>query len=162
MNAAGLRRILIYEAALAEPFPELVDPLSHGVRLYQPSTRAVLRCVLLRQSTYRIFEGMNSLKPLRARAKMTVNALALAIGVKPVTVYAWESGRNDIPSKAARRIVSALAAAGTQTCLDELYAPAADIEAGHQTAAAATLRASRPSRAASPVAAAVAAFEASK
>lgn len=64
---------------------------------------------------------MNYLRVLRTRANLTVQQVADILGVKPVTVYAWESGRNVILPEIGKRLVSELACDGVEPTLDQLY-----------------------------------------
>lgn len=65
---------------------------------------------------------MNNLRALRTKANVSVQTLAERLGVRTVTVYAWESGRNLIDSETGKRIVCALEDAGLAVTLDQLYA----------------------------------------
>lgn len=65
---------------------------------------------------------MNNLRALRTQANLSVQTLSEQLGVRTVTVYAWESGRNLIDPETGKRIVSALEAAGLSVTLDQLYA----------------------------------------
>lgn len=64
---------------------------------------------------------LNQLRALRTRAAISVPDLAKEIGVKSVTVYAWEAGRNALPAAVGKQILKVLATKGVQSTLDELF-----------------------------------------
>jgi DNA-binding transcriptional regulator YiaG len=71
---------------------------------------------------------MNQLRTLRNAANLSVPELASELGVKPVTVYAWEAGRNAVSVPAAKDILRVLALHGVQSTLDELFNDCAESE----------------------------------
>ena len=71
---------------------------------------------------------MNSLRTLRNKAGLSVTELADAIGVRPVTVYAWENGQNRLQIEPAKAVILALRSAGVVATLDELFASPDKIE----------------------------------
>lgn len=65
---------------------------------------------------------MIKLRQLRKQAGMTLDQFAGSMGVSPVTVVAWESGRRCLKPDPAKRALDVLAEHGVYATLDTLYA----------------------------------------
>lgn len=67
---------------------------------------------------------MNNLRKLRKQARISRNDFAAALGVRPVTVTAWENGSRTLNPNKAKDAIRVLESAGVYVGMDAIYAVA--------------------------------------
>ena len=65
---------------------------------------------------------MNNLRHLRKQAKVSRDEFAMAMGVRPVTLTAWENGTRTLMPEKAKLAIAVLAERGVYVGLDAIYA----------------------------------------